>query len=390
MRKVLSVLGLTAAYFLTTNANATNIFEKYDGVKLSGVLKLDQRFFKGDKDGDYHSGAHVRDLGLNIDGDISKDLSYSVGLSFNGATSTVGVEDAFVTYKGLGENFNISVGQINPGFCLENTSSSKWIPFMERSIASSAFGPCPGLGASLNKWDDKYSLNWAISQPKSNSIVENAAGQKISDRWQTSARFTFAPYKADAKLFQIGLSGHVQDDSRMNVRFDTAPEARARNLTKFLDTGNMEANSHSTFDVELLAQYNSWIFETEYQRARVHRVYMSGTNEAFDHVNFNGYHAHIAYVLTGETRPHKPNSGTFGQIKPNSASGAWEVGLRHSYVNLNAFNINGGSAHNTTIALSWYANNNVRVTGEYLHMNEHKNGTYRHVNSVGTRLQVIF
>jgi len=101
-------------------------------------------------------------------------------------------------------------------------------------------------------------------------------------------------------------------------------------------------------------------------------------------------------VLTGEHREYKPKLGTWGAIKPSSDSGAWEVGARFSFVNLNDAkgSIKGGSAHNAAISLSWYANEHIRVMSELIQsrMKKEINGSRekRKLNTFGLRLQAVF
>lgn len=358
--------------------------------KLGGIFKLDQRFFMKDKKGSVHSGANIRSVGLDFNGGLGKDVSYTLGLSYSPKDSKVSVEDAYVTYSGWGKNFSASVGQVNPGFCLENTSSGKWIAFFERSLASTAFGPCPGLGVSINKWDNNYSFTASATQPKMGVEYKDVAGNTLnrSDRWQATARATYSPISEKGKVLQFGLSGHVEDVDKAFVSVSTAPEARSRLETKFLNTVRFQSKLRTTYDLELTGQYNSFLFELEYQKARFKRP--NGANS----LNFNGYHGHVTYVLTGEMREYKKSNGTFGKVKANSDKGALELGLRHSFINLNDENIQGGAGHTTTAALGWYANSNIKLMTEYGYSTQSKivanTLQKRHLSTIGLRLIVVF
>ena len=388
--------------------------------KVNGILKLDQRFYisdkgkrssKGTEPGTYHSGAQVRGSGLSLSGGIGKNWSYALGLGFDAAESKAEVEDASLTYKGfkqLGDNFVISIGHINPGFCLENTTSGTWHPFMEKSLTSSAFAPCPGLGVSMNTHGDHFSITAAISQPPAADKVYDATKteKKRSDRWNTSARVTFAPIADTGKVLQLGVSGHFQDDAHAGIEFTTAPETKSRNTTTLLNTTvvngdtntRIAAKNHSTFDFELTAQNGPFTGEVEYQFVNVNRGNNAQGISQGDNLSFHGYHAQIAYVLTGETRSFKKSSGTFGKIEPTADSGAWEVATRYSFINLNDKDITGGTAHNTTISLSWYANNNIRVIGEFVNSKQQRLFSAplaetidkRNLQSIGLRLQAVF
>lgn len=381
--------------------------------KLGGIIKLDQRVFWGDtsvtpagnKYGTYTSSGNLRDLGLNLDGGVGENFTYKLGFNFNANSKQVGIDDAYVTYNGwkdLMPNFSVSFGQINPGFCLESATSSKWTPFMERSMPTNVFGPCPGLGVSAGSFNNSYSLTVAASQPKAGTVIKSPTGATINDkhdRWQLSTRLTYAPIAEKDRIVQVGLSGHIQEHSNTGLEFSATPEVKARNVNSLLNTSTITgtriaAKNQTTIDIELSVLYGPWSGEVEYQKANIKRGKLANGTIQGNNLSFNGYHAQISYVLTGESRPHNKATGTFGQIKPNSKNGAWEVSLRYSYINLNSEDINGGSAHNTSGSISWYANNNIRVIGEYVHSEQQREFTTyiddRILNSIGMRLQVVF
>lgn len=366
---------------------------------LNGTLKLDERLFFGDKRGNLHSGASVREFSLNFSGGMGKDVSVALGLGFNAPDSKVDVEDAYVTYSGfkqLGENFQVSVGKVNPSFCLENHSSGKWIPFLERSSVTTAFRPDPGLGISVNKWQDDYSINATITQPKPNNVTKDEKGNKIkhSDRLQYNARLTKAHFFNNNQLAQVGIFGHFKDDGHNGLEFSTPPEAKARHSTSMLlnttTPGGLriKANNHYSIGAELLGQNGSLSGELEYQHTKVKR----DKTQYSKNLNFKGYRSNINYVLTGESRKFKNSNGTLGQVIPEGSCGAWEISGRYDYLNLNDKDIVGGSAHHIGVATTWYANYNFSVTAEYIRSKIARSFTLEKLklDTVGARLQLVF
>ena len=420
---ITSVIALIPAFGFAHEHAATTSASPVT-VEISGALKLDHRSYFGNTEktaspqnpaGTYQSGTFIRDLGLTFEGNLPEDFSYTIALNFSPKKSTVSVDDAFVTYHGFKDlmpNFSFSVGQVIPGFCVSCATSSKWIPFMERSMGTSVFGPQQGVGVSANSFDNNYSVTLAaMQQPKAGVDVKDPNGNVIKkpDLWQGAGRFTYAPIVHDKKVLQFGFSAHIQEYSNTGEQYDATPEMRSGNSTTLINTAlnsnTSGANSiglnqliavrnQKTLDFEVSGVNGPWSGEVEYQKAFITRGLNVNSKRQGSNLTFYGYHGQVSYVLTGESRPHKKSNGTFGQIKPHSKKGAWELSARYSVINLNNKDIHGGQANNTTTSLSWYANNHIRVLGEYVYSKQKRQfPSYtdrRHVNGIGARLQVVF
>lgn len=403
---------------------------------ISGVAKVDSRSYTGNTKttasgvgglGTYMSSVFIRDLGINFEGGIGKNFSYTIELDIDANDKQVAVDTAYLSYNGFSNllpNLEISVGQVVAGFSLNAAESSKWSPFMERAMATNVFGPQAGIGINANTYDNHYSATVAITQqPKSGNSIKNIYGQSIktNDLWQAATRLTWAPASEAGRIFQVGLSAHIQEYANNGLQFRAPPEMRSRNSTTLLNTTKyytssfgpgayaagpdgqnqlwIAARNQTTIDFELLGVYGPLSGEVEYQRAYVTRGTVNGAKQG-GNLQFSGYHAQAAYILTGEVRTLKKSNGTLGQIKPKNKYGAVEVGVRYSYINLNDKDITGGSSKNTTASISWYLNNNVKLMGEYVLSLQKRQfsaiPTYpayldkRTVGGIGLRAQFVF
>lgn len=392
---------------------------------LSGVLKVDERTYAGNTQttasglgtvGTYIGGAFIRDMGITFEGGVGENYSYNLGLDIDANSNQTKVDLAYVTYYGfnyLMPNLSFSAGQVASGFCLSCADSSKWIPFMERSMGTNVFGPQPGIGFNANSYSDHYSATVAVTQqPKSGNSIKSVYGVnlKTHDLWQAAGRFTFAPISEPGKVLQLGFSAHIQEYANNGLQFRAIPEMRSNNSTTLLNTTTYYTSSQSatgpsgqlmiaalnqkTVDVEMLGIYGPWSGELEYQEAYIARGSVNDVKQG-PNLNFCGFHAQASYIIAGAPyRPLKKANGTLGQIKPKSKYGAWEVSGRYSFITLDDQDISGGRAYNTTASLSWYANNNLRVIGEYVFSLQRRNfPTYfdkRHVSGIGARLQLVF
>lgn len=394
---------------------------------LSGVSKFDSRSFMGDTKttpsglgnlGTYMSAVFIRDLGLVFEGGIGQDFGYTIEFNFDVDDNATRIDSAYITYYGFRcvlPNLSVSLGQVLPGFCLNCAMSSKWSPFMERSMATNTFGPQAGLGINANTYNDHYSATVAVTQqPKSGGTIRNVYGQPIRthDLWQASTRLTWAPWSAPGRIFQVGLSAHIQEYASNGLQFRAMPEMRSRNSTPLLNTTTfytsstnpgslggapnqlwIAATNQKTLDWELLAVYGPLSFGAEYQRAFIARGEVNNVSQG-GNLQFWGYDAMVGYILTGEVRSLKKPNGTLAQIKPIHKYGAVEIAARYSFLTLNNKGITGGLAHNTTAAASWYINDNIKLMAEYVvSLQRRQFPTYlddRVVSGIGLRAQFVF
>jgi phosphate-selective porin OprO/OprP len=375
--------------------------------KLGGSMQFDQLQFLGNKTSrgkELYSGASLRELSINMEGGIAKNISYSIVFDYEAQSSKVNVEGAYFTYTFPDVNMEVSVGRVDPAFSLENASSRKWIPLIERSMPSSAFGSAPGMGVSFARWEDEYSILFALSQPKPDNVVKrvNTGDTPVarSDRWSLSGRLARNVYQRSGYTVQLGVSGYVQDDSKAAIRLKAKPEVTGRNVKEIVDTGNFTARNHKATSFEAAVQNGPLYAEAEYKFAWVKRARDKVYPQAANANRFNGYHMQVAYVLTGESRTYNAKLGTFGKVKPASKDrGAWEICGRYSFINLNSVDINGGSGHNMGLGVNWYLNENLSVYGQGMlsRLNPSKvasvdldNRMRRHIKSVALRLQAVF
>lgn len=110
---------------------------------------------------------------------------------------------------------------------------------------------------------------------------------------------------------------------------------------------------------------------------------------------FDGYYILASYLLTGENRVYKNNTGVFASPVPKHnfsfkgkepGWGAWELAARFASVDLNDSLIRGGEHESITLGLNWYLNPNIRVFWNYIH-NEVEHDRYRgELDSFQTRI----
>ena len=95
---------------------------------------------------------------------------------------------------------------------------------------------------------------------------------------------------------------------------------------------------------------------------------------------YSGGYVEVLYFLTGEHRAYIRESGLFDRIVPRRNAywvkgeegkpdecgpGAWQVGFRYNYLDLNDEGIDGGILNDFTAGLNWFINPNMKFQWNY-------------------------
>ena len=369
--------------------------------KVNGLIRADATAFSGDTQDTrtiktplsttFANGSYLRSLEVNFNGGLGKDLSYSLTASAEGRN--VEINDAYIKYTGLAEKVHVMLGQVPMPYGFENSTSGKWISFLERSMPTAELSTTFRLGAMVTAWSDMFAGNLAITQPKfhtNNSLADQAIGK--SDRLGGASRFIFSPVHTKDTVYHLSVGVRYQDEFESyqgkpvnNVRFRVRPEVSGRNTPYILNTGAFNAKSYVVYSTEAAWVSGPFTLQAEYGQANVRR------NPLLGNPKFKGWYVQASYILTGESRAYNFPTGTLGRVVPKSPCGAWEVAVRRSYANLNSHEIHGGIGYNTGIALGWYAEDSVRIFGNYIRSNLHPRGEDKRVlNIFGLRCQIVF
>jgi phosphate-selective porin OprO/OprP len=393
--------------------------------RLGGRLMLDQAWFDvGDsiQASNFPSGAQIRDTRVTFKGGVGSHWVYKLDLNFvdaagNGGGSRFG--EAWLGYetgKDACNPFFFALGQVSIPFGLENWASASYTPLMEYSLPSNAFSPNNGLGI-YGEWHGQmltfagaiYHPNGAgtrqtgdviASPPVVAGVIQRGSGPfgsaPGSDTLGGAARLTFSPVHDSYTVYHAGLSGRYEDlhNEANGYDFYTGMEVRARQ-TPVLFT-NIPPNSVQDIQVygaELAGRWGPFILQGEYMWAYADRESSYPVGDLRNppgNQQYNGYYVLASYVLTGETKEYDFDSGVFGAVHPKCPTGAWEIVIRYSFVDLldnQQFASNPyfffvdfptnrfsnfvesadmvGSAHATTVGLTWWVNDNVRFLANY-------------------------
>jgi phosphate-selective porin OprO/OprP len=321
------------------------------------------------------------------------------------------------------------------------------LTFLERDVLSE------GIWASLFspgiQWSDTYFNNNVTMQTMVhkvqpvNQIFTNVFGD---GNYASTSRLTWTPlYENDGshivhlggsyqwrtgnlgREIQPGGTGNTFADTQDVVRFRARPELRdavgvgtggnlGGDTGRFVDTGYLLTSHVQTFSPEFLAIMGPFAMQAEAawsQLSDTRSIYPT-TGGAAARPNliprgtptFWGGYVEASYFLTGEHRGYNRQFGypdrptvrePFFLVRGEDGNmhcglGAWQLGYRYSYLDLNDNGINGGQLSQHTVALNWYWNDNAKIQFQYSNIQRNViapaiSGT---VHGFGTLVQFYF
>ena len=376
--------------------------EKNIRIKIGGRLQADGGYIGADESvQDAFPGlvgwqGEIRRLRVSILAKFYDRVDFKIEADFSDVPA---LTDAYFDIKRVPFIGVFRFGHTKEPFSLEELTSSNNITFMERSLPTSAFAPGRNIGPEIFSTALDQRLTWAAggfwdvgsitSRNSPKDALSNATGFNLT------ARVTGLPWYAEngRKLVHLGLGYSHKFRTDRQIRFLTRPESNLAN-SRLVDTGQFAANDADLIDYELAFVHGPLSMQAEF--------YQNFTEGSQDHY-FWGYYVYLSYIITGESRPFDKSEGIFTALKPRNSFnpfrrewgwGAWELALRHSYLDLDDGSVQGGRENNLTAGLNWYLNANVRLMFNYIHARvedraspELENG---YANIVQSRFQIFF
>lgn len=386
-------------------ANGRPTFATSDGqftASIRGVFQLDAAHYDQDAPGplasdfrrgsfndaaendrarDLNDGANFRRARLGIEGKAFGDFEYNFLYDFGGSGNEEAgrISAAWVQYGFPKWNTKLRIGAFSPPSGLEEAVSTNGSLFVERaapselvrSIASGDGRTAVGLFANGD--------NWTASAAISGNIVGT---QTFDEQTAFVGRYSFVPYRRDNAILHVGANTEivfnpaasgpdVAGAAATNIRLRERPEIRVDG-TRLVDTGNIDSDGLTAWGAELGGLWKNYYFQAEYYGIEIDR------KGALSDPEFNGWYIQAGWTITGEPRRYATSNATFDAPQPAKPFnlktgdwGAWELGLRYSYLDLNflegapgtapvASAIRGGEQEGFTLGLNWYLNRVLR------------------------------
>ena len=248
------------------------------------------------------------------------------------------------------------LGHMKEPMGLEQLDSSKYVTFVERSLADT-FNPARNVGIQFGDSTEQLSWQYGVF----GSDTDSFGWGDVDGMYAITGRLTGLVLDDEDNTVHLGIS--ASNRSQDTVRYRARPEASL--VSRVADTGSLVNDGVTLFGAEAAWVGGPWSAQAEYIGAEVDNA--AGVDDA----SYSGYYVEGSYYLTGESRNYKKSVGHFDRPAVNEdfdgegGMGAIQLAARYSMLDLN----DGPTieeVENFTLGANWWLNNHTRVTFNYV------------------------
>jgi len=344
------------------------------------------------------NGVDFRRVRIGVEGTMYEQIDYVMEIDFinsvlaiPSATKPPNVDgvpaptDLYWTFQKLPVVGNLRVGNQKEPIGMEHLTSSRFLPFMERSFNQDSFyggfnnGFVPGFNIFNTALDERMTWAAGVFKPTFNVF---AFDQSDGD-YSVTARVSGLPWYVDEGngLLHLGFSARQAGMENGIWRYRTRGPERAglsQNWALYADTGTISGVGQQWYNGEAALQLGSFMVVAEYLVDFLHDAAI-GNGPSVGTTLYQGGYVEFLYFLTGEKRDYNRKMGVFDRVlpsenaflvagengKPLFGKGAWQAATRLNYLDLNDKGINGGRLKDVTFGLNWFLNPYMKVQLNY-------------------------
>jgi phosphate-selective porin OprO/OprP len=326
--------------------------------------------------------------------------------SFSNLTSSPAPQNIWMQVREVPWLGNVRIGNQKEPIGMTNNTSAAFLPFMERpdnyDAFYGAFDNGYALGVAFQNWLESERATWRVGLFRPATNVFGVALNKYS----AGARVTALPwYEAEGeRLVHVGLGywgGElVQDEWRARAR-PLLRNAPGFAVPVLVDTGEIPGSRQYTIGPEFAMVLGPLTVQAEWTGQFLTDA--TPNNQPQGTVFYHGGYVQALYFLTGEHQEYLRREGVFGRVVPlhdyhwskkdtYRACGAWQVGVRFSYLDLNDKAVQGGQVYDWTVGVNWFLNPNMKVQLNYIleRRDAPQNVAQGWINGVGLRAAYDF
>jgi phosphate-selective porin OprO/OprP len=201
------------------------------------------------------------------------------------------------------------------------------------------------------------------------------------NKYSVGGRVTALPWYSDdgRRLVHLGLGCNGGELVQNQLRVRARPLLRngpGYAVPVLVDTGEIPGSRQCIVAPEWAMVLGSWTFQAEWAGQFLTEA-IASNNLPQGTVFYHGGYVQVLYFLTGEHQEYDRREGVFGRVVPLNdyhvkkgdpyrSYGAWQIGARFSYLDLNAKAVQGGQIYDWTLGLNWFLNTNMKFQLNYI------------------------
>jgi phosphate-selective porin OprO/OprP len=337
--------------------------------------------------GEFQDGAVFRRARIRIDGTYYShfefvtefDFANSIENDSGSGSQPIGspsFTNVWAGVKDLPVIGSVRAGWMQEPIGFESLTSSRWLNFMERSPGeNSFFSISPGVMVRNTGLDER--LTWAAGIFH---VQNDNFGFGTGDgEYAETGRITWLPWYEDdgRQLVHLGIGATHRHLDNNQIELRGRPSVRTMpgtNEPPLADTGTIGGTTQETVDVELAGVFGPWTIQSEYFGSFIHDAFFPNNappeGVARGTLFYQGAYVELLYFLTGEYRAYDRKDGVFDRVVPlrdfniwdgPCGWGAWQVGVRYGYLDLQNKGVNGATLNDMVFGVNWFLNPNMKI-----------------------------
>ena len=338
-------------------------------------VQVDGATFFGKNHSDYNpigNGASLRRARFAVKAQVTPDWYGEIDMDM--ADGVFELKDALIEYDGL-EHFAFKAGNFKEDFSMEQTTTSRYLTFMERPMLCKALVPSRHIGIQGEYLLDHFRASLGMffqtiaGSEEATNVQDNNKDFGRSQGYSFTGKVGYMPYSKD-RYWGLYLGGKgsyrtpktdVATNEYGGIRYSTR-NATSINRKKYLDTDVIPDVDHEwLYGLEGAAYYGPARIQSEWVGSHV--------SAAKNSYNFGGWYVAATYLLLGGQQRFNVAEGEFTQPSSGRKWGDIELALRYDYLDLNNGDIYGGSGENYTAGVNFYLGNSVKIVLNYQYSN---------------------
>ncbi len=336
--------------------------------RIGARLDVDATAFAADDSlPDFQNDARIRRAKFYLLGAFRLGLPIAYKFEFAFEGRQLFLNDFFVRWKPPRWVDSVDFGYLTPPMGLENVVSSRSLTFMEVAAPVQALAPGFRSGIAFEGHHDAWRIAWQFGFYSAGQ--KQISGDASDPSAQFVGRFVWLPWRetaaADSALLHIGCSASYVFSGGNTIQYRAKPESFIAPFV--VDTGETNASSAAQAGLEGAWSEGPLLISGEFLSSSVDA-------SAGRQLHFYGMYGLASWMLTGEYHPYDTKTGLFTRLKPlrpfsfrNRQWGAFEVGERVSWLDLNDIDVHGGKMLTLTTGLTWYLNTELKFFANYIY-----------------------